>query len=59
MEQNEYESVHFKMENDLQFTNIRKFLKRTLLDEITQAVNILTGSISVIEPRAFVKSKQD
>ena len=59
LEQNEYESVHFKIKNDPRITRVGKFLRRTSLDEITQAVNLLTGSMSVIGPRAFVKSEQD
>ena len=59
MEQNEYESVHFKMKNDPRITRVGKFLRRTSLDEIMQAINLLTGSMSVIGPRAFVKSEQD
>ncbi len=59
MEQNEYESVHFKIKNDPRITHVGKFLRKTSLDEITQAVNLLTGSMSVIGPRAFVKSEQE
>ena len=59
MKQNEYESVHFKMKNDPRITRVGKFLRRTSLDEITQAINLLTGSMSVIGPRAFVRSEQE
>lgn len=56
---NEYKSVHFKMQNDPRVTKVGGFLRRTSLDEITQAVNLLTGSMSVIGPRPFLKSEQD
>lgn len=59
MSQNEYESVHFKIHNDPRITRIGRFLRKTSLDEITQAVNLLTGSMTIIGPRPFVKSEQD
>lgn len=59
MSENEYDCVHFKMKNDPRITRIGKFLRRTSLDEIPQAVNLLTGSMSVIGPRPFVRSEQD
>ena len=59
MSQNEYESVHFKIHNDPRITRVGRFLRKTSLDEITQAVNLLTGSMTIIGPRPFVKSEQD
>ena len=58
LEHNEYDDIHFKMENDPRVTTIGKFLRKTSLDETPQAVNILIGSMSVIGPRPFVVSEQ-
>ena len=48
MAENEYDCVHFKMKNDPRITKVGHFLRATSLDEIPQAVNLLTGSMSVI-----------
>lgn len=55
---NEYESVHFKMEDDPRITKAGKFLRATSLDETAQAINLLFGSMSVIGPRPFIPSEQ-
>ena len=57
--QNEYESgVHFKIENDPRITKVGKFIRATSLDEIPQALNILTGSMTVVGPRPYIPSEQ-
>ncbi len=58
MGENEYDCVHFKMKNDPRVTKVGYFLRATSLDEISQAVNLLTGTMSVIGPRPFVPSEQ-
>lgn len=58
-EQNEYESVHFKMENDPRVTKVGKFLRRTSLDETAQVFNLLSGSMTVVGPRPFIQSEQE
>ena len=57
-EQNEYASIHFKMENDPRVTKVGKFLRKTSLDETPQVLNLLTGSMTVIGPRPFIPSEQ-
>lgn len=56
---NEYESVHFKMSNDPRITRVGKILRRTSLDELPQIINILTGSMTIVGPRPFLRVEQD
>ncbi len=58
MQHNEYDGVHFKMENDPRITRVGRMLRRTSLDEIPQALNLLTGSMTVVGPRPFVPAEQ-
>ena len=55
---NECESVHFKIKDDPRITRVGRILRRTSLDEITQAINLLAGSMTVIGPRPFIPSEQ-
>ena len=51
-------NVHFKIKNDPRITRIGRFLRKTSLDETPQALNLLTGSMTIIGPRAFIPSEQ-
>ncbi len=58
-EQNEYKSVHFKIENDPRVTRVGRFFRRTSLDETAQVLNLLTGSMTIVGPRPFIPSEQE
>lgn len=55
-EQNEYESVHFKIKNDPRVTRVGKFLRATSLDETPQAINILLSQMTVIGERDIIET---
>lgn len=50
--------VHFKMKSDPRVTKIGRFLRVTSLDETTQAINVLLNHMSIVGPRAYIRSEQ-
>lgn len=56
---NEYDEVHFKMENDPRVTRFGHFLRKTSIDETPQFLNILLNDMSFIGPRPFIPEEQD
>lgn len=50
--------VHFKIKHDPRITHVGKFLRKTSLDETSQVLNLLTGDMTIIGPRAFIPSEQ-
>lgn len=57
--ENEYNAVHFKMENDPRVTRFGRFLRKTSLDETLQCINLLLGNMTIIGPRPFIPSEQE
>lgn len=49
----EYQKNSFKLTNDPRITTIGKILRRLSIDELPQLVNILTGDMSLVGPRAY------
>ncbi|MEO9600889.1 WecB/TagA/CpsF family glycosyltransferase [Parasphingorhabdus sp.] len=50
-EQNERDSVCFKMKKDPRVTYVGKFIRRLSLDELPQILNIISGEMSIVGPR--------
>jgi lipopolysaccharide/colanic/teichoic acid biosynthesis glycosyltransferase len=51
MAENELDGPQFKIENDPRITPVGNFLRKTNLDELPQAFNVLAGHMSLVGPR--------
>lgn len=47
----EMDGLAFKMKDDSRIIRVRKFIRKTSLDELPQLCNLLTGDMSIIGPR--------
>lgn len=53
----EFKKGDWKLENDPRITPIGKFLRSLTIDEFPQLVNVLKGEMSMVGPRAYIKTE--
>lgn len=54
----EYEQFH-KLKNDPRITRIGSFIRKYSLDEIPQLINVVSGDMNLIGPRAYMVNEVD
>jgi lipopolysaccharide/colanic/teichoic acid biosynthesis glycosyltransferase len=49
----QYKNDSYKLRNDPRVTRVGKFIRRHSIDELPQILNVITGEMSLVGPRAY------